>query len=440
MTTSISTLRRLCRAIGTVGAVLAGIVLPLAAATPAAAFDEAEAKQAVVRVISLAGDDIAAGTGFAVNEQGHIVTNNHVIEQDGRLGDVYVLLREGDEFRRVAAEVVWRSHELDMAVLRARHLSLRPLPLDRTGPPEGQDVFAVGYPGVADTLTTDIDALVKPSFSKGVVARSFQANWQEGFANFPIIQHDAPLNPGNSGGPLLNDCTAVVGMNTAVPLTRVQKLVGGHAQSGVSFALSAGRIAQVLDDQGIAYGTPGAACLATAAASGLPTEALIAGAAGAAVIVGLLVALLLRRRPAPLDAPMVNLAPTPRAPRAAPHPVKPAQAQGRSWKLSGYGADGRYAKVRFTEGDLQAGAAGLTIGRAGSGADLELHSGKISRRHARLFVHAGRVMVEDAGSTNGSFLNDRPLQPGRPEELQEGDELRLGDLALVFKRRAERVA
>ncbi len=90
---------------------------------------------------------------------------------------------------------------------------------------------------------------------------------------------------------------------------------------------------------------------------------------------------------------------------------------------------------------LQAGAGELLIGRADPVGgvypeiDLSTHgggAGGVSRRHARLVLKAEGVFLEDLNSTNFTFLNRQRLQPGRLYPLRDGDEIRLGNLALVY--------
>lgn len=149
---------------------------------------------------------IGAGTGsaFVFDEQGHILTNNHVI--DGA-SDIRVVFGKS---REVEAEVVGRDPPTDVAVLRVEDKELPYIPLgdsDRTR--VGDWVVAIGNPfGLSHTVTAGIVS------AKGRTGDDVQLGDNSGYYNF--IQTDASIHPGNSGGPLLNMSGQVVGISTAI--------------------------------------------------------------------------------------------------------------------------------------------------------------------------------------------------------------------------------
>ena len=175
-----------------------------------------------------------AGTGFIIDGDGHIVTNNHVIEINGQVArNISVSLTGGSEFD---AEVVGRDPPTDIAVLRIDADDLVPVPLGNSSELRvGQDVVAMGnalnLPG-GPTVTTG-------------VASALGRVIQGGGIEIPdAIQTDAAINPGNSGGPLVTMDGRVVGITTAV--------IRGQAE-GIGLAISidsAKPIIQELKDSG----------------------------------------------------------------------------------------------------------------------------------------------------------------------------------------------
>jgi putative serine protease PepD len=167
------------------------------------------------------------GSGFAIDNQGHIMTNSHVVEGFSR---VQVRMTDG---RQTAARVVGTDPTTDVAVLEAAG-----------GPPQaatlgvssalriGQPVIAVGAPlGLTSTVTAGI-----------VSATDRTARLGPGLSSeLPMVQTDASINPGNSGGPLANLEGQVVGMNTAIAT------VGGPegGSIGIGFAVPIDRAATV---------------------------------------------------------------------------------------------------------------------------------------------------------------------------------------------------
>jgi serine protease Do len=150
------------------------------------------------------GDEVmkqqALGSGFLVDEQGHVVTNTHVIDD---ADTVKVRLADDREFR---AKVVGKDERLDVAVLQLENAP-HDLPIAALGASDalrvGEYVVAIGNPfGLGNTVTMGIVS------AKG---RTIGAGPYDDF-----IQTDASINPGNSGGPLFNLRGQVVGINTAI--------------------------------------------------------------------------------------------------------------------------------------------------------------------------------------------------------------------------------
>ena len=144
-----------------------------------------------------------SGSGFIWDAQGHVVTNNHVIE-----GATGALVRLADG-RAYPARLVGTAPEHDLAVLRIDAGAEKALPL-AVGVSEtlrvGQSVFAIGNPfGLDWTLTTGI-----------VSALDRELPGERGGAIRGLIQTDAAINPGNSGGPLLDSARRLIGVNTAI--------------------------------------------------------------------------------------------------------------------------------------------------------------------------------------------------------------------------------
>ncbi len=143
----------------------------------------------------------AFGSGFVISSDGFIVTNNHVIE--GSLS-VMVTFADGLELN---ASVAGADPSTDIAVIKVYDGDLKPLQFANSAFLEpGQIAIAIGNPmGLQHTVTTGVVS---------ATGRSLRAN--NGRLIDDIIQTDAALNPGNSGGPLLNSEGKVIGVNTAV--------------------------------------------------------------------------------------------------------------------------------------------------------------------------------------------------------------------------------
>jgi S1-C subfamily serine protease len=172
------------------------------------------------------------GSGFIINEEGEILTNNHVVSGSR---NITVTLSDKSHY---AATVVGLDRRSDLAILRIR--ADRKLPFVRLGNSDGlvvgQKVLAIGNPfGLEGTLTTGIVS------SLGRSLQSEDGNPLEG-----LIQTDAAINPGNSGGPLLDSSGNVIGINTAIYGS--QTASGESGSIGIGFAMPINRAKEKLEE------------------------------------------------------------------------------------------------------------------------------------------------------------------------------------------------
>jgi S1-C subfamily serine protease len=157
------------------------------------------------------------GSGFIWDQDGHIVTNFHVVQMGSR---ARVTLNDGSSY---PAKIVGAAPDKDIAVLRitAPPQKLLPLPVGKSAELlVGQKVLAIGNPfGLDQTLTTGVISGLGREI-KSVTQRSI----------FDVIQTDASINPGNSGGPLLDSAGRLIGVNTAI-------YSPSGANAGIGFAV-----------------------------------------------------------------------------------------------------------------------------------------------------------------------------------------------------------
>jgi putative serine protease PepD len=194
-----------------------------------------------IRVTTARG--AAEGSGVVLSADGAVLTNNHVVAEAAAGGSITVTLADGSQH---PARVVGTSPSYDIAVLRMDGASgLTPAALGRSADlTVGQQVVAIGSPqGLEGTVTTGIVSALNRTVA--VAGDSGQAVVYNG------LQTDAPINQGNSGGPLVDLSGHVVGINSAIA-TAGQQNTGSI---GLGFAIpidQARRVAQEILDTGVA--------------------------------------------------------------------------------------------------------------------------------------------------------------------------------------------
>jgi S1-C subfamily serine protease len=217
----------------------------LTVASAAPAYDEEEQhniavyKKALPSVVNITSTAVAwdffygavpqqgQGSGFVLNKEGLILTNNHVIENAQR---VEVTLSDKHKYKATVVTVD-KGHDLALVKIDAPNLVPATLAETSTGLTVGQRVYAIGNPfGLSGTMT------------RGIISAIRSVRGPEGNPIEDAIQTDASVNPGNSGGPLLNSRGEVIGITTMIASN------GADQSSGIGFAIPINTAKAVLDD------------------------------------------------------------------------------------------------------------------------------------------------------------------------------------------------
>lgn len=402
----------------------------------------AASREGVVRVVALGPDGYyGLGSGFGVGEVGKetdtFVTNYHVVCDVYQMNDgsymelpavsVWILksssawnpgLGELDPTQCVPCEIIYYSEGgyPDMAVLKAAEpvpgrVAL-PLQAEEDTLEVGDSIYALGYPGTSDYTEQGIygekwvAGVEDVTLTSGVVSRFTTS---ETYGNTRLIQHDATINHGNSGGPLLDENGAVVGINTYI--FGHETMASGNKISSASVRIK--YVKEVLDELDIAYDV-------YAASSG---NGLIIGIVAAVAVIGAVVFFVMKSKkkaPAPAPAPVCSPVTKPAAaPVAAAVDTRP-RLQGVS---------GVFAGQRFSiDGSVR-------IGRDPARNDLVYPADTqgISGVHCVVMVDGDTIWLKDLGSTYGTFLaSGQRLAASEAVRVQIGDKFYLGSEKEVF--------
>ena len=344
------------------------------------------------------------GTGFFVGEEGqnpeYIITNCHVIEDyilAGEAlggGELYVMFDENDQ--QEAYLVVYDAAK-DVAVLKLAEPTDKRVPLRLRAPEEdslGSEVYAVGYP-----LAADVTVQAVTSASQGdatVTTGSIGRFLTESGTGRELIQTDAALSGGNSGGPLIDGDGAVIGISTA----------GSKLDQNLFYAVSSSEVKFLLDRNNIPY--------SLYEAEGIP--AVLYAGAGAAVIVVIVVLVVVMGKKKKAAA----------APEAPASPVQEETPDKKgSPVLRSMAAQHGGMVVQLHHQPVQ-------IGRDPATCRLVFQDGTpgVSSRHCQVYFDEQEQMfiVTDLNSTYGTFLmNGQRIAPNTPVKLPPNSSIYLGE-------------
>ena len=339
--------------------------------------------------------------------------------------------------------------ELDLAVLKVEGLKRPPVVLSALAygrsPKKGEKVFAVGFPGAADSSAV---SALHSTLTSGLVGKIFLGRRGGAQRDRPIIQHEASISPGNSGGPLFNNCNQVVGVNTFVASSKFEVrreksgrvVARGAAISGVYYSSHVSSLITVLKQKGITFESASSLCLTSKPGE----DSMIFVYIGIAVLLAMTSLLLALRKPRERVVKVVESytqmlrrkgeAGT-RIGGAAP-PGRAAAAPGGTvlWELSGTDGSGKAVRIRLTDRQLAGAGEGLVVGRQQTTSDLLLSDASVSRRHARISGSGDELGIEDLGSANGTSVDGKAIAEGKPVSLGDGAVIEFGDVTLTLSR------
>lgn len=387
-----------------ISAVLLAVLLLAATALPASADFNRESLDGIVMITTGAPDrdgtmNYWRGTGFFVGKAGenpqYIVTNCHVVEEfilAGKAlggGELHVRFDKDDE---AEAYLVDYDAEKDVAILRLADATDKRVPLQLRVPTEdslGSEAYAVGYPSAADLTVQAVNSFSQKDAT--VTTGSISRFLTESGTGRRLIQTDASLGGGNSGGPLIDGAGAVIGINTA----------GSKLDSNLFYAVSVSEVLPLLDKNSIPY------TLAPEAKSGDNTMLYAGIVAAAAAVIVIAAVVLSRKKKSARNAPeqRAEKGGTPVLRSMAPqHGGMVVQLHGQPVQL---GRDGAVCRLVYQDG---------TPG--------------VSSKHCQVYFDPkdGQFVVTDLNSTYGTFLsNGQRVAPNTPVKLPPKSSFYLGE-------------
>ena len=421
-----------------------------------------------------------SGTGIVVSSNGHILTNWHVVSKDLSPTTVHKTLYVSNPLTNVPvkARVLWFDFGRDLALIQAEVPVGGPAVLAGPTPPDGGKVTVIGFPGAAEDykqeraelipVRTEQDIIdrafedIRPTYSTGNMSSITKRRWFELISQAPqieIIQHDASINHGNSGGPLFNACGEVIGVNTQKPTSDVtvrvdedgNQVLSADTVTGIFYSSRISEAFEFLEQYDVPFKRSSQVCNGWSPPETLELQTVILAIAS---LLSLSIAIFAvsrkpvraalsrrvsslvarephhpRHAPTPSPAPPRNYNPHPAAPVPTPAPAPLATGSRHGAILAGSNTEtGQILRIEVTSDWFDASADGFVIGRQTALCHSVLDDNLVSKRQARLFWSEGYLMVEDLYATNPTLVNGEPLSPFAPKALRSGDRLLLGNV------------
>ncbi|MDB5691042.1 MAG: hypothetical protein JWO81_105 [Alphaproteobacteria bacterium] len=405
-----------------------------------------------------------------------IATSYNIIE-----GSSEILVHEPGSNEQYHATVLGTDSDRNLAFLEVKDIKARALTLTRTAPKVGRPVWATGYSKAADEAEGPNRLAVNASLKGGRFSRDLRGPVSlESRADVNQLEHDATLLPGFEGGPLVDRCARVVGVNmkSGAKLTHRANLLI-QAAAGVMNALKADEVIKAARDKGVditvkdgedcgggssvapaapgasvATAQPNGSAAAPAASQGSAgrlwemfqsgSTALLLALAGllGLIALGFGVYTLTRRQAAQATgwepvpaAPAADPQPPRETPSRAPSSIPPAAGETKvpvsTLRLTGRGPGGDPIELSFSSGALPKGGAMIGVG---ANADARIPDDRadhrVSRLHARIGYDGRHFTIEDNKSLNKTYVGGKAIDSHTPTPLVNGERIKLADVEL----------
>ncbi len=376
-------------------------------------------------IVPINEHNISTGSGFIINKDGYVITNNHVTKDNRGL---IILINKHDEYKDITLIKTYPKH--DITILKINNYNKgtffklqKPSTIKK-----GQDINTLGFPGGADLLE---GLSFNATLSDGIISKIDRATQGDFPPNYKFVQISATINKGNSGGPLFNNNGSIVGINTLGN--------GSPEVQGIFWAIHVEELIKVLKEKKIKYTIDG---------SSLKRIEMIWIAFAVLVLVVLILFFILSRRKQ--ETPTIDEDEMSRLVRDK------MKKYGGDSSSEEYIDDPYYQEepkgtvamgkprestrlMRIVLTPVQSALPTITsandepimLGR-GEGCDIVIPHAYVSREHLYLIIEKYKIKVIDLDSINGTYIDGQKLEPHKKYALQPKQQLVIGSEDIIY--------
>ena len=384
-----------------------------------------EASKSVIRIISVLDDkSMTSGTAFCINSDGYFLTNAHVVAN----------AKEIHAFSsgvRYDVKLVKKYDDFDLAILKIKNIDLIPLTFaSRVNINVTDKVSSIGFPAAVDRESDDLEELTSVTINSGIIGKFSKINLSMKNRNATrsaVVQHDAAVNHGNSGGPLVNECGKVVGINVQKELNynrSVDQIKAGDVVQGIFYAIDVDVAKKVLNESHIDFLEAGSGCSGTSMSVNDRKYLIIAG---------MLLLLLL------LWGVIFFIQDKKKNKSTGDEALSRLISRKLGEKGNKNAREVVYTGVTVQLKPMVSHLPVLTVsqnesivGRSRS-TTLHLENAQVSGKHLSLSLNKNNeIVVKDLGSSNGTYIEGRKLTSHTPYILKRGERLVIGSEDVIY--------
>ncbi len=342
------------------------------------------------------------GTGFFVNSH-NMVTNYHVIKpilKDGEQG--VIVTGNTDNIKLYNFDIIWSDDKKDLAILDVKNINAKSLTFAKPNYiKQAMPVISIGFPGDSDAIMgfNDRIGFLTPKIRRGTLASEHMQTTN----NRRVLEHNAAISPGNSGGPLVNECGDVIGINTFIHIRN----------NNVLYSVDIRELLPVLKNKNIKFTQTNSQCSSIASSVNHIQLIIIA-----IVILFILVTCYLLWFITDIKKKILNgekVVAKNQFSRMIVNNVNDRiskdETNDKTYKVSEHYPSEEFSVTLqlvengklVTEKTLSSGKL-LLVGR-GKNVDLQINHSHISNQHIKVSLNEQSVKITDLNSTNGSFIN-----------------------------------